>query len=163
MTPRTLPLALAAFTTALLAGGAARATQGFPDEIHAHLALSYTPACTICHQTPAGGNGTATQPFAVSMKARGLVPNDNGSLDTALDALAAEKRDSDGDGVPDIDELKAGTDPNAAGGGEGGASAPAEVPEYGCAAAPMRARGTGAGWLAAAMIALFVMRRRVRG
>ena len=45
------------------------------------------------------------------MMSRGLVAQNLASLDTALDALAAEHTDSDGDGVPDIDELRTGSDP----------------------------------------------------
>jgi hypothetical protein len=111
---------------ALLAGGLARASSVYPPEVRAHLSLSYTPACTLCHNTPSGGIGTVTTPFGKSMMARGLVAQNIASLDTALDALAAEKTDSDHDGVPDIDELKAQTDPNVAG---GGAVTP---PSYGC-------------------------------
>jgi len=72
------------------------------------------------------------------MRSRGLVSQNIASLDTALDALAAERTDSDHDGVPDIDELEAGSDPNVAGGG----SVP--PPSYGCfdvtgqAASPLR-------------------------
>ena len=110
----------------VLAGGLAHASSIFPPEVRAHLGLSYTPACTLCHNTPSGGFGTVTTPFGTSMIARGLVAQNLQSLDTALDALAAEKKDSDGDGVADIDELKAGTDPNVAGGG----SYP--PPSYGC-------------------------------
>src|SRR5262249_59260271 len=95
-------------------------------EIRAHLSLSYTPACTLCHNGRGGGFGTVTAPSGKSMRAGGLVAQNLGSLDTALDALAAEHTDSDGDGVGDIDELKAGSDPNVAGGG----SAP--PPTYGC-------------------------------
>jgi len=110
----------------LLAGGLAHASSIFPTEVHAHLALSYTPDCVLCHNTPSGGFGTVTTPFGMSMRNRGLVAQSIPSLDTALDALTAEKTDSDHDGVPDIDELKAGTNPNVAG---GGAVTP---PSYGC-------------------------------
>ncbi|MGZ3479278.1 MAG: thrombospondin type 3 repeat-containing protein [Myxococcaceae bacterium] len=109
----------------LLSGGLARASSNYPAEIRAHLGLNYTPDCTLCHSVPSGGYGTVTTPFGTSMRARGLVAQNIQSLDTALDALAAEKTDSDGDGVPDIDELKTGTDPNTAGG-------VVPPPTYGC-------------------------------
>lgn len=110
----------------LIAGGAVHASSTYPGEIRAHLGLSSTPDCTLCHNVPSGGYGTVTTPFGTSMRARGLVAQSIPSLDTALDALAAEKTDSDHDGVPDIDELKAGTDPNVAGGGA------VPPPTYGC-------------------------------
>jgi hypothetical protein len=112
--------------TAVLAGGLAHGSSIYPPEVRAHLSLSYTPACTLCHETESGGFGTVTTPFGKSMMARGLVAQNLGSLDTALDALAAEHTDSDHDGVGDIDELKAGSDPNVAGGGS------VTPPSYGC-------------------------------
>lgn len=115
-----------AFALTVLAGGLVQASSTYPPEVRAHLSLSYTPACTLCHNTPSGGIGTVTTPFGKSMMSRGLVAQNIASLDTALDALSAERTDSDHDGVPDIDELKAGTDPNVAG---GGAVSP---PSYGC-------------------------------
>lgn len=115
-----------AFALTVLAGGLVQASSSYPPEVRAHLSLSYTPACTLCHNTPSGGIGTVTTPFGKSMMSRGLVAQNIASLDTALDALSAERTDSDHDGVPDIDELKAGTDPNVAG---GGAVSP---PSYGC-------------------------------
>lgn len=111
---------------AVLAGGMAHASSIYPPEVRSHLSLSYTPACTLCHTSESGGFGTVTTPFGKSMMSRGLVAQNIASLDTALDALAAEHTDSDHDGVPDIDELKAQTDPNVAG---GGSVAP---PSYGC-------------------------------
>ena len=111
---------------AVLAGGLAHASSIYPPEVHSHLALSYTPDCSLCHANGQTGFGTVTTPFGKSMRARGLVAQNIASLDTALDALAAEKTDSDGDGTPDIDELKAGTDPNVA----GGSAVP--PPSYGC-------------------------------
>jgi MYXO-CTERM domain-containing protein len=132
----------------------ALATPNFPPEISAHLSLTYTPDCPVCHRgTP--GTGTATSPFAQSMKARGLVANDIGSLDTALDALAAEGTDSDGDGVGDIAELTAGTDPNIAGGAN-------LTPVYGCGAriAPVAAAGPWALLLALPALGMLALRRR---
>ena len=111
---------------AVLAGGLAHGSYIYPPEVRSHLSLSYTPACTLCHQSESGGFGTVTTPFGKSMMARGLVAQNIASLDTALDALAAEHTDSDHDGVPDIDELKAQTDPNVAGGGS------VTPPSYGC-------------------------------
>lgn len=83
------------------------------------------------------------------MKARGLVEFDTGSLDSALDKMAADHVNSTGDCLDDIDELIAGHDPNvpdpagfcadagleagAPSGGGGGAATPApETPTYGC-------------------------------
>jgi hypothetical protein len=114
------------FAITALAAGLAHGSSVYPPEIRAHLSLSYTPACTLRHNTPSGGFGTVTTPFGRSMMSRGLVAQNIASLDTALDALAAEHTDSDGDGVSDIDELKGGSDPNVSGGG----SVP--PPTYGC-------------------------------
>jgi hypothetical protein len=111
---------------AVLLAGTAIASPPFPPEIRAHLSLSQTPDCSLCHVNGQTGFGTVNTPFGKSMRARGLLAGSIASLDTALDALAAERTDSDGDGTPDIDELKAGTDPNVAGGG----SFP--PPTYGC-------------------------------
>jgi len=110
----------------VLAAGLAHASSTYPGEVRAHLGLPYTPDCSLCHANGQTGFGTVTTPFGTSMRARGLVAQNIASLDTALDALTAEHTDSDGDGVGDIDELKAGTDPNLAGGG----SFP--PPTYGC-------------------------------
>jgi len=106
----------------LLAAPAA-ATTNFPAAIGAHLGAP-SPPCTICHQGQPG-RGTVTTAFGQAMLARGLVAYDEASLTTALDALAAEGHDSNGNGVTDIDELTAGNDPSAGAGN-------AVVPEYGC-------------------------------
>jgi hypothetical protein len=111
---------------AVFLAGTAFASPPFPPEIRTHLSLSQTPDCSLCHVNGQTGFGTVNTPFGKSMRARGLLAGSIASLDTALDALAAERTDSDGDGTPDIDELKAGTDPNVAGGG----SFP--PPTYGC-------------------------------
>jgi hypothetical protein len=121
-----LVLRRALLAVAVLAGGLAHASSIFPPEVRGHLSLTYAPDCSLCHANGQTGFGTVTTPFGTSMRSRGLVAQNIASLDTALDALAAEKTDSDGDGVPDIDELKTGSNPNVAGGG----SVP--PPSYGC-------------------------------
>jgi hypothetical protein len=124
----------------LLGATGAGATPNFPGVMSSELGLSSTPSCAVCHQ----GNpsvGTVTTPFGASLRARGLVFYDVASLRTSLGALNTERVDSDGDGTPDTEELKADRDPNrsdAVGGpGEepGGEDLPPE-PFYGCAAAP---------------------------
>jgi MYXO-CTERM domain-containing protein len=139
----------------LLVAGPAAASSSYPAEIKAHLNLSYTPPCSLCHANGVTGYGTVTTPFGKSMRARGLVCCNIGSLDTALDALAAEMTDSDGDGIPDITELKNGTDPNTAGG------APVTQPTYGCF--NVTGQGPTAGATAALLLALAgarLLRRR---
>lgn len=137
----------------LLALAFVLASPTFPPEIDAHLSLGYEPACTLCHDSLAGGFGTVVQPFGQKMQARGLVAGDLGSLRGALDDLESEGSDVDGDGVADIQELRDGTDPNSSGG-------LAEPPEYGCIGniAPTRSSWPGAAAVLAAIA--FVSRRR---
>lgn len=141
----------------------ASASPTFPGEIKRHLGAADTPPCTTCHQGNPG-IGTATSPFVVAMKQRGLVANDTASLDNALDALDGEMTDTDGDGVPDVEELRRGWDPNvpnlADGGVAEGAARPMSLQTwYGCA---FRASGPrrGSRALALMLLALFAHRRR---
>lgn len=123
---------LAVLAGALLFTSGAAASTSFPDEVKAHLTLSSSPPCSLCHEGGVTGYGTVTTPFGKSLRTHGAVAQNLGSLDAALDQMAAQKTDSDGDGIPDIVELKNGTDPNRAGG-----VAPAKQPDlaYGCAPA----------------------------
>ena len=109
---------------ALLVARSAHATPDFPGVVASFVGTSVLPACTICHNNPNGGLGTATTVFGTYMRSRGVIPYDEDSLRNALAAAAAEKHDSNGDGVTDIDALKQGLDPNGTQG----------VPplEYGC-------------------------------
>lgn len=109
----------------LLAAAPARGTPGFPDALAAHLGATARPSCSVCHAGGATGNGTVTTPFGAAMRARGLVAFDEGSLAQALDRMAADQIDSNGDGVTDVEELQQGLDPNA------GAAATG-APSYGC-------------------------------
>ncbi|HEX7668413.1 MAG TPA: thrombospondin type 3 repeat-containing protein [Polyangiaceae bacterium] len=144
----------------------ATATPTFPDAIARHLGTSIVPQCTVCHDgTPT--KGTATSAFAGSMRSRGLMPNDASSLTAALDALDGEKTDSDGDGFPDIDELRKGWDPNVPNGADGkplpGAGrAHTLIPEYGCSLPSRRVHVQGASAVLLCLAALAAVSRRRR-
>jgi len=100
-----------------------------------------------------------TTPFGASMRARGMVFYDDDSVKKALAALEADKVDSDADGMPDIEELKAGRDPNRVE-TTGSDGTPVVVDEgppepfYGCGAAP--------GGLAVGLLGLLGLLKRRR-
>jgi hypothetical protein len=111
---------------AILIAAALLATPNFPGAIERDLDLAAPPRCTICHTTDSGGAGTAVRPFGVYLRSRGLRPFDEDSLQNALFAAAGEHHSSNGEGLSDIDALKAGQDPN------GSASAGDLTPAFGC-------------------------------
>jgi hypothetical protein len=126
------------------AASPALASATYPGEIQTKYGLANIPSqlCTLCHPG-ATGTGTATTRFAVALQARGLVGSSPASLNMALDRLATDMVDSDGDGVTDVAELMAGTNPNVAeasgmdggtGGGGGGGSLVVPDLKYGCGA-----------------------------
>jgi MYXO-CTERM domain-containing protein len=134
----------------------ALATPNFPNAVQVDLGLTYSPPCSLCHAGGSTTSQTVTTPFAVSMKARGMVASDDTALQAALDRMAADHVDSDNDGVSDIDELKAGSDPNVPAG--------EEAMTYGCSTAPVGTAGPGSPLvLLGALFALERARRRVRG
>ena len=138
-----LPLAVA-----VVAAGAARASPQYPTAIVEHLNIFYSPACGLCHVEGKTGPGTAEMPFARSARAHGLEGGNVGLVAVALDAMMRDGTDSDRDGVSDIQELLAGTDPNLAG------AQSIEVradPASGCSSAG----GGGCSWLAL----LFALRK----
>jgi hypothetical protein len=132
------------------------ATPNFPPGIKNDLMLSYEPQCSLCHTNGVTGLGTVHTPFGESMRARGLVPYDDASLSAALAKMKADNVDSDGDGVPDIEELVQGNDPDVPDKGKP-PSAGGPVVAYGCGA---QIAGGGvpdqAGWLT--LIALLAFR-----
>ena len=151
---RSIGLIAGPFVAAALFASATSATPNFPGALESDLTLSYTPDCTLCHAGGMTQAGTVTLPFGVALRARGLVAYDESSLARALDQLAKDKVDSDGDGVTDLDALKAGKDPNGA---LGSSATPVQ---YGCALSG--ARGSDAPTATRLLLAALVLVRRTR-
>jgi hypothetical protein len=147
--------------------GSAAASPNFPETIESTLGISHLPVpglgCRLCHDTDEGGTNTVHTRFGNTMKRDGVNGNSNiGLLVAALHEDEQRGTDSDGDGVADIDELRAGTDPSVPQvSGDGGlAFLPPEPPalETGCSFhADRRANGF---WLGALALALLSLRRR---
>ncbi|MET0793834.1 MAG: hypothetical protein ABW061_20110 [Polyangiaceae bacterium] len=134
-----------------LYGAHSQAHSTFPTLIQNELGMPCVPACTICHKDNLGGYGTITEPFGKSMQAAGLLFVEQ-TLSPALKKLETDGTDSDGDGIPDITELRVGQDPN---GNLDLCSQAALAARYGCGAhiAPSPGRDSGA-WLGALLTAL---------
>lgn len=146
----------AAAAVTLAVASVAHATPNFPGALQKIASMPAAPACALCHAGGNGQRGNVTTPFGASMRARGLVANDEASLQKAYDTMTSDKVDSDGDGKLDVDELKAGTDPNTPEGTE------TITPKYGCVGRVAPSGGTSGGWLAAAALALAALRHRRR-
>jgi len=133
----------------------AYAKDDFPGEIERAVPLSYQVPCSVCHIKGNTGSPTPITPFALSMRSRGLSGGPN-SIASALAKMKTDNVDSDGDGVSDIAELEAGTDPNS--------SANSSIvndpePGYGCGGTAPRGRG-GLGAVTAAALGWLLLRRR---
>jgi hypothetical protein len=167
MDPRTL-FCLSIGAATILASAVAGASPSFPADIAQHLGVTCQPACTVCHNNPNGGVGTATTPFAQNMVMFGLVAENANSLYAALDKDKAEGTESAGGGETDIEALMACMDPNQPYLGDaGGDAAPVvfatdPIPEYGCAVGPATGEGGGAGAAAIASFAGALVLRRGR-
>lgn len=120
---------------AILVATEAGATPGVPDVIQSALGLPTAPPCSLCHSTAEGG-GPVTRAFGLALKERGMVAGDQDSLRAALQKLEADRVDSDGDGMTDVEALRAGMDPHS------GKALPTLQPSYGCSASigPRRPR-----------------------
>lgn len=130
--------------TALCVGSAllavpldARASATFPEALRNKLGLQQVagppPGCQLCHRDDLGGLKTATKPFGRALLKAGAMGGSVPSLLAALSTLEADGTDSDVDGVPDVAELEAGTDPNTAPDSAEPPPAPqVPLPETGC-------------------------------
>lgn len=162
----------------------AQATENFPPYIQFHrndfggdagvscptapptatypVAATYGPDgmqydCTLCHiDDMTAYNGVRT-PFGVALRARGLVAEDEASLQKALDSMAADGVDSDHDGYTDVCELSYGTDPNV------GPAQTATPLKYGCSIGTTSGESgvaVGLGLVGLGLVALRRSRRR---
>jgi hypothetical protein len=89
------------------------------------------------------------KPFGVALQQRGMRASDAVSLRGALDKLAQDEVDSDGNGVPDVTQLRSGLDPNT------GAQLGGPEVEYGCFnRVASRRRGVDPGGLAFVVVVM---------
>jgi hypothetical protein len=115
-------LASLAFVLASRSALAGLNMPDMPPAIQAAAKMPCTPACTLCHMTEAGGTGTAFKPFVqdlfnVGFNRDSSYPEIEAAI-AALDDLGKQNdpsADGDKDGIPDVQELRDGTDPNSPG------------------------------------------------
>lgn len=128
---------------ALVRAPNAHASPFFPTSIQSDLGLNYAPDCLLCHNNESGGIGTVKTAFGKNMMARGLVDFSADSLQTALTLMDQQHVISAGGCLPDIEELKAGRDPNhpndaaTCGAGTGMPTMPTGTTDGGTSTAPM--------------------------
>lgn len=139
------------------------ASQTYPQAVADHLNPPCFPQCTDCHRDNVGGRKTVDKPFGLALMDLGLRFAMPQRIPELLDQLEAAGTDSDGDGVGDVAELRAGEDPN----GEG-ALCGSEL-KYGCfnrvAGAPPRgdAPVAGAGVMLVALALVARRRKSAKG
>jgi len=147
-----------------LVSSTAFASSGFPLKIQATLMSTADVPCIVCHDTDEGGKGSVNRAFGRRMVGYGLVGGDEQGLATLLLSLRNMQDDTDGDGIGDIDELKAGTNPNINDiTGEEAQDYP--PPVYGCHAggrAGAWPRERGAAWGAACLVLAVGLHARLR-
>jgi hypothetical protein len=155
----------------------AQASDTYPAAVQEALGLPCAPACVLCHDRPEGGLGNLNQQFGPTFQATGVSIRNPGGVAAALACIengvadpSAEPcpyrsdepaPDSDGDGTPDIEELRNSEDPNSSTGGSFCGA------RYGCGAriAPPKAQLDGLASASALLVAgalLWSLRRRGR-
>ena len=145
----------------------AHANPAFPTLLQQLVPMPCLPDCTLCHNTTAGGPGNIRpHSMGTTWPMYGLDGNKFDSLGPALMQAKAAMQDTDMDGIPDVDELSMGLDPdNAALGAracEIGAAAPKPV-VYGCARVAPQGQVDNVAAAASALVALVgvaALRRR---
>lgn len=90
-----------------------RASENYPAVIREMVPTNQALPCTLCHMRGDGGDGAVATAFGRHMQDFGMKGDDPHSLRLALRRNAARGWDSDGDGVPDIEELVYGSDPSS--------------------------------------------------
>lgn len=146
-------LSLCLATATILGARVAHARREFPDVIAQQLNAPNAPPCSICHLGGKTSGATVETPFAWTMRAHGMSGSPS-SVQTAILGVMKDSVDSDGDGVPDWQEIVDGTDPN-----EPGTAADIQDPQLGCRVA---GGPPGRGVAASLAVALVVAIRRRR-
>ncbi|HMJ16227.1 MAG TPA: hypothetical protein VK524_32660 [Polyangiaceae bacterium] len=111
----------------------AQASETYPAAVQEALGLACAPACVLCHTRPEGGIGTYNAQFGTTIRATNIGIRNPGGIAAALaciengvDEPSAEScpygssdpaPDSDGDGTPDIEELRNAENPSSTSGG----------------------------------------------
>ena len=137
---------------ALLGARIAHARRDFPDVIAQQLNAPKAPPCSVCHLGGKTSGATVETPFAWTMRAHGMSGSPS-SVQMAIQGVKNDGVDSDGDGVPDWQEIADGTDPN-----EPGTATDIQDPQLGCRVAGGTPRRGAAVALAIALA--WVVRRR---
>jgi hypothetical protein len=151
--------AFVVFCLLLVTTSVAQASPEYPSVLQDELSLACSPSCLLCHTQAEGGFGTANTPFGTTLRRARLECCNDEQLAAVLVTLEQAVSDSDGDGMSDLDELEAGSDPNTA----SGALDCAAKKSSGCAAAPYGTWPPGLGWAVTAaggVLALALRRRR---
>ncbi len=126
---------LSTAAVASLLTSTAAASPPYPVTIQLYAKLAKAPDCVLCHRDDNGGAGTVVRPFGRTLMHLGATGANNiGALNAALKTDEADHLDSDGDGATDIQELRAGTNPNIGSSGQE-ATPDFPLPETGCALA----------------------------
>jgi hypothetical protein len=139
MVPRLVRVLLSLALAGLAAAGTeedAFAYYPFPGYVEAHLDVTTLPAdppgqgCELCHNNPAGGLGTATQPFGMLIKAQGILyTSSEAEIDAALDAIKANPATT-----RYVTDIERGVNPNTDPALEATAGSDTITPAYGCGA-----------------------------
>jgi hypothetical protein len=135
--------------------GAAHAVPEFPEQLQKAIPeLKCPPPCTLCHDTPAGGSGTANKPFGIATVEAQAFAGDGlaGAITRMEDGTKVEN------GPKYLERLRLSSDPNSE-----AENVDICGPTYGCGAR-IEPRGNvdAFGALAAFGVALLLLRSRRR-
>jgi hypothetical protein len=154
--------AIAMLAAVMLSALPASASETYPRTLEAELELSCAPACTLCHDTMAGGSLTANRPVGIALRRLRLVSGDPQQLIQVIAQLEANGTDSDGDGTGDVAELRAGGNPNDRDNAPLGCYTPPPAEEDGGCALAAGARSGGLPLITGLLIAALMLRLHAR-
>jgi hypothetical protein len=103
---------LGVLSWAALSSSPAAASPKYSDRLEERFDMTCAPTCLLCHTNAQGGFATANTKFGVSLRKAGLSCCDLSDFDDLIDEVEEAETDSDDDGIPDLEELADGTDPN---------------------------------------------------